>query len=177
MCGLFISVYDSKIFLIHQNAREFLLSSHAPSSREWKESLNMSSADGTISHICLHYLNLQDCTSSPQEQLDQDEDNQSIGQEYPFLDQTAKEWPVHYTSQDTELARSSRKAGGMLSRISQSQISYWSPIYCKWRYLDFPDHWTELEIASQLGLSYVVEDLLNEGANVTVGGAKTQGTR
>ncbi|MCJ1264872.1 hypothetical protein MMC22_004747 [Lobaria immixta] len=169
MCGLFISVYDSKVFLIHQTAREFLISSpdsKATSPREWEGTLTMATAHGTMSQICLHYLNLQDFASIPQVQLDQDSDVQSTRKDYLFLHYAAQEWPVHYTSQDGELAQSSRKAAGMLCKKSLAQLSYWFPIWHGFGDLENLRNWTELRIASHLGLSYVVEDFLNTGADV-----------
>lgn len=81
MCGLSISVYDSKIFLIHQTAREFLISHPKPdatSSREWEGSFTVTMANGTISQICLHFLNLQDFASIPQKQFNRDSTAQRV---------------------------------------------------------------------------------------------------
>ena len=164
ICGLFISVYDSKLFLIHQTAREFLICSSISqdeSSREWEGCLNMPTAHGTISQICLHYLNLKDFATK---QLDQPID--FITEEYPFLAYAAREWSGHYNSQDGQSAQSSRKAAGMLCRTSLAQLSYWCPIFRKAQYGNFLDNWTDLGIASQLGLIYVVEDFLNERIDV-----------
>ena len=75
----------------------------------------MTMAHGTISQICLHYFNLQECATKPQEQLDQHNDAfESMRKRCSFLDYAAKEWPVRYTSPDSELVQSSRKAYGVL---------------------------------------------------------------
>jgi ankyrin repeat protein len=54
LCGLFISVYDSKLFFIHQTAREFLI--HRPQQGEWGGRLEMSNAHAEMAHVCLRYL-------------------------------------------------------------------------------------------------------------------------
>ncbi|MCJ1260613.1 hypothetical protein MMC22_000475 [Lobaria immixta] len=169
MCGLFISVYDSKLFLIHQTAREFLLcssSSPSPSSRKWEGNLSMNMAHGLISQICLHYLNLQEFTRIHPQKLDWYEGVKKIKEMYPFLTYAAEEWPVHYTSQDSELAQSSREAAAMLCRPSLAQLSYWSRISYGLQRPLFSYRWTELGIATQLGLFHVVKGFLNEGADV-----------
>ncbi|KAJ6154822.1 hypothetical protein N7485_013191 [Penicillium canescens] len=58
LCGLFISVYDSKLFFIHQTAREFLI--HRPQQGEWGGRLEMSSAHAEMAHVCLRYLSCLD---------------------------------------------------------------------------------------------------------------------
>ncbi|KAJ6094564.1 hypothetical protein N7467_002077 [Penicillium canescens] len=54
LCGLFISVYDSKLFFIHQTAREFLI--HRPQQGEWGGRLEMSNAHAEMARVCLRYL-------------------------------------------------------------------------------------------------------------------------
>lgn len=66
LCGLFVSITDSKIYLIHQTAREFLISNdfsrnHGGSSREiWKHSLDLAESHLILLKICLSYLLLQE---------------------------------------------------------------------------------------------------------------------
>ena len=58
LSGLFISVHDSKLFLIHQTAREFLID---PSGRgTWEGRLSMSKSSSTISRTCIQFLMLPD---------------------------------------------------------------------------------------------------------------------
>ncbi|KAF8858648.1 hypothetical protein BDZ45DRAFT_590819 [Acephala macrosclerotiorum] len=57
ICGLFISVVDSRIFLIHQTAREYLIASEATSAvGAWKHSLVPSSSQSILAECCLIYL-------------------------------------------------------------------------------------------------------------------------
>ncbi|KAA6407760.1 MAG: hypothetical protein FRX48_08598 [Lasallia pustulata] len=54
MCGLFVSVRDGKVSLIHQTAREFLIgNTELPELRsgKWQGCLDMATAHGTISQI------------------------------------------------------------------------------------------------------------------------------
>ena len=65
MCGLFISISDSKIYLIHQTAREFLISKdpdHDSINRSslkcevWRHSLCSVESNMVLLKICLYYL-------------------------------------------------------------------------------------------------------------------------
>lgn len=59
LCGLFLRNIDSKIYLVHQTAREFLISQSntAPQgSLNWKHSLEWSEANSVMSEICVSYL-------------------------------------------------------------------------------------------------------------------------
>ncbi|KAF7556997.1 hypothetical protein G7Z17_g998 [Cylindrodendrum hubeiense] len=58
LCGLFISVYDSKLSFIHQTAREFLI--HPERQGKWQGRLNVPKSHSTTSKLCLHYLLLPD---------------------------------------------------------------------------------------------------------------------
>jgi len=75
MCGLFVIVHDEKIALIHQTARVFLMKatqSYRTSLSVWQGCLDMATAYGTISQICVAYLNFDDFASTPQDHLSQD---------------------------------------------------------------------------------------------------------
>lgn len=65
LCGLFVSVIDSKIFLIHQTAKEFLIRDEAtmtpidhsgPSFEYWKHSLQLTESDLVLAKACIMYL-------------------------------------------------------------------------------------------------------------------------
>lgn len=182
MCGLFVSVHDGNLFLIHQTAREFLIrTSESAKSHpyKWKESLNMAAAHGTMFRTCLEYLNLEDVASIHQRECHQ---NGNLIDGLPviskrmvprakmpetechLLDYAAHNWATHYKFQPAELAKSSRKAAKRLCSTSLPQ-GYWFRIYCASVPMGFSG-WIELGIASLLGLTYVAEGFLNEGADV-----------
>ncbi len=73
ICGLFVSVHDGKLFLIHQTAREFLIKRPGSASMpKWKECLEMAAAHGTMYRICLDYLNFQDVAGYHRRPEDED---------------------------------------------------------------------------------------------------------
>ena len=73
MCGLFITVYSEKLFLIHQTAREYLIDT-PEANRKWKGCSNLAMANGTISKICLEYLNFEDIGDYHDDNEDDEDD-------------------------------------------------------------------------------------------------------
>ncbi|KAH7357568.1 hypothetical protein BKA66DRAFT_427820, partial [Pyrenochaeta sp. MPI-SDFR-AT-0127] len=58
-CGLFVSIVDSRVFLIHQTAREFLLRKNEHNGLipgAWKHSISLREAHRNLSEICITYL-------------------------------------------------------------------------------------------------------------------------
>lgn len=88
LCGLFLSVVDSKVYLIHQTAKEFLISEHLnersasldkSTSEAWKHSLTPAESNFVILKICLSFLLLRDL------------DDKST-----FLEYAAQNWSAHF---------------------------------------------------------------------------------
>ncbi|KAH8879534.1 hypothetical protein GQ53DRAFT_853627 [Thozetella sp. PMI_491] len=162
LCGLFISVYDSRLFFIHETAREFL--THPKRKGTWEGRFNMSKSHSTMSLICLHYLLLPDLSLSKQ--------GSSDGQEYSFLPYTAIHWPLHFISQESAIAEKSRQDARKLCNVSGEQARLWMPQYFEQSY-PYWSGWTDLTLASHLNLLLVVEDILAkerldiDGINIT----------
>jgi ankyrin repeat domain-containing protein 50 len=149
LCGHFISIYNSELSFIHQTAREFLI--HPERQGTWQGRLNMLKSHSTISRSCLHYLLLPDivpCEDSPEK-----------NKRHPFLPYAAANWPLHYISQEAAAADQSRKDARMLCNTVGHQTSIWAPICLKRSFREW-DSWTDLSLASYLGLKLVVEDIL-----------------
>ncbi|KAB5572192.1 ankyrin repeat-containing domain protein [Coniochaeta sp. 2T2.1] len=142
LCGLFISVYDSKLSFIHQTAREFL--TNPERQRKWEGRLNMPKSHSTMSLVCLHYLLLPDLATSDEE--------------HSFLPYAAIHWPLHHISQEDVIADQSRKDARMLCNVV-GEARVWAPNYLQRRYFVWQS-WTDLALASYLGLRLVVEDIL-----------------
>ncbi|KAJ5738869.1 hypothetical protein N7493_002024 [Penicillium malachiteum] len=56
LCGLFINIVDDHIYLIHQTAKEFLLSEKTTNLDSWKHSLNPVEGHLVMAEICVVYL-------------------------------------------------------------------------------------------------------------------------
>ncbi|KAI4283448.1 MAG: hypothetical protein L6R38_002131 [Xanthoria sp. 2 TBL-2021] len=58
-CGLFVYINHSRIFLIHQTAKEFLVRESAvvvANSQGWKHCLSTTDVEQSMTHICVRYL-------------------------------------------------------------------------------------------------------------------------
>ncbi|KAF2458453.1 hypothetical protein BDY21DRAFT_220776, partial [Lineolata rhizophorae] len=160
LCGLFISVYESKLSFIHQTAREFLINRERQGT--WKGSLNVAKSHTTISRLCLHYMLLPD--------IGKPVGDDSTKDKYPFLSYAAAHWPLHYGSQESAVAEQSRKDARTLCNIAGHRASIWAPSYLKQRNLQYAG-WSDLALASYLGLKQVVQAiLLEEKADVDIQG-------
>lgn len=113
LCGLFLNVTDSKIFLIHQTAREFLSAKDdverpammGSTHLVWKNSVNVTQSNLVLTEICLRYISLAEFDNCPLEPLseiirvnqERDHDkrvNDFLGQ-HMFLDYAASFWTGH----------------------------------------------------------------------------------
>ena len=56
LCGLFVSIIDERVYLIHQTAKEFLVATDETHARGWKHSLVPVESELLLSKICVTYL-------------------------------------------------------------------------------------------------------------------------
>ena len=86
LCGLLVCVYHSKIYLLHQTARKFLLfpesseqstSIAEPSVRGWKHSISPSVSHSVLARICLIYLSFDVFEDEPLALVDEDVEGES----------------------------------------------------------------------------------------------------
>ena len=102
-CGLFVSVYNSEIHLIHQTAKEFLLrQSHPMASNQfhWKSCLNNINIDLIMARICITCLTLEDVRGHiirfSQQFRREDKYSRRIWQDLGGLvEYSAEHWPSH----------------------------------------------------------------------------------
>ena len=181
LCGLFITIIGSKIYLLHQTAREFLVHDkpsiavrpRAARSEEarlrihdntqrWKSSLQPQESHRILCQICIWYLLLAEFeTCSP--------DGTRISQcpEHIFLDYSAKNWASH--ARASGISDNGTMTDSLLAICDarSSRFLSWFRIYWADTGMDFPQNVTTLMIASYFGLVRVVKLLLkNDDAQV-----------
>ncbi|RFU80453.1 ankyrin repeat [Trichoderma arundinaceum] len=162
LCGLFISIHDSKLSFIHQTAREFLV--HSERAGTWKGRLNMHKAHGVLSGACINYLLLIDRPSTT---------GMEMVQKYQFFYYATKNWPLHFHSQDAESTAKNRKHARELCRTSAPQTQLWATGFSEYIFRDkWWIGWPDLTLASYFGLAAVVKDIIvHEHADVNTNGA------
>ncbi|OLN87733.1 Ankyrin repeat domain-containing protein 50-like protein 3 [Colletotrichum chlorophyti] len=98
LCGLFVFINDHRIYLIHQTAKEFLVTQDGiayPAGGLWKNSLCRPHSDAIMTQICVQYLSFKDIQDG-HFSFDDDKKIPDIDTiQYPFLDYSATHWPAH----------------------------------------------------------------------------------
>jgi hypothetical protein len=75
LCGLFVTIIDSKIYLLHQTAKEFLVQkesldpanppNHSNGHLQWKFSLSPGDSNRILAEICIWHLLFREFQTSP----------------------------------------------------------------------------------------------------------------
>jgi hypothetical protein len=175
ICGLFVRVLDSKIYLVHQTAREFLIKGSLAGQGNWQYTLCPKDSNFVITDICISYLSREEFAGSPlalnarggvsKEAVD------DYLQKYSFLDYAARHWADHFRDsfRDTEdRAMELFNFTRIICDAGPECCLTWFQVY--WfnnrRYDIFPKDFTHLMIASLLGQARVVDRLLEEEGDV-----------
>ena len=102
LCGLFVKVVDSKIYLVHQTAREFLLNinnSNVGDLNTWQNSLDLLEADNILAQICITYLMFKVFQEQPLESSQEhtgDRSKTRYLEKHSFLVYAATNWILHF---------------------------------------------------------------------------------
>ena len=151
-CGLFVVIIDTKVYLLHQTAREFLVPvslAQNPSPRSmttplpWKGSILPASSNRFLAEICIWYI------------FELEEKSHPSLKEY-----SANNWVVHFNTGDLQGHQDTIGLAQRLCEPSSTQFGRWSTANIR----RLPPLRHSLSIASYLGLIIVVKELLN--ANV-----------
>jgi hypothetical protein len=169
LCGLFVRVVDSRVYLVHQTAKEFLIGNPNTRAGEgvWKHSLHPVESDLTLANICIWYLLFTVFETHPLV-LGSSHDGvkeavRHYTREHALLDYAANHWIAHI--QDTEMALEVLD-GGSKRLLTWFQV-YWITVRS---YSKCPRNVTGLIVASYFGHGAVVRRLIDKGANINARG-------
>ena len=188
LCGLFVTIIDSRIYLFHQTAREFLLSNSNStiSSQDqnhphtWKHSLTLKASNLVLARRCIWYLlfaefeieHLKQPVTLTGHQTKYGAPSKDSILDYmsthPFLNYAANYWVLHVREAHDGIDI------GLLQSVSFKICDTQSLRFSNW----FPVYWTiskefasfypykinSLMLASHLGLHAVVQLLLQQGS-------------
>ncbi|KAE8165749.1 purine and uridine phosphorylase [Aspergillus tamarii] len=122
LCGLFVFINNSKIYLIHQTAREFLIRRNVINKPISEYSFELPDADSEMSQICIRYLQMDDLENSEQ----QTESNIQC-----FLSYSAVYWADHVRGTSSLQQQEMVNLVHGLYCTSTSRHELWFPIF--WR--------------------------------------------
>jgi ankyrin repeat protein len=179
LCSLFVTVVDSKIYLIHQTAREFLIDNNNKSSFSsiaerpiWQGSLVASESNLIMAQVCMNYLLLQQFEESPlllhdeyapSERPERDKICFQYLKLHEFLEYAAEYWISHYIAAQTDDSSMLKTVLNIMDAKSR-RFRTWLSIYWIKRSTAYniPLKWTNLFIASFAGCELVVRNLLED---------------
>ena len=164
ICGLFVTIIDSRIYLLHQTAKEFLVQNdqeiHPESFHgdlKWKHSLRPPDSHRVLTEICMRYLLFAEFEANP---LENDAMLSQYNGSHVFLDYSAKHWAAHVRESHIEVDNVATQSMLRLCDTSSKRCLTWFRIYWASTNTDFPKGFTGLMIASYFGLAAVVKHLL-----------------
>ncbi|KAH0539023.1 hypothetical protein FGG08_004417 [Glutinoglossum americanum] len=170
LCGLFVNIVDSRVYLIHQTAKEYLVNGEdncQPSGHNdmrlggWKHSLQPVESNRILATICVLYLLFSEFESDPP--VRRMVSLREYTHKYVFLDYAAEHWAGHFgkigIGQDTALLDSALDI--CCARSGRSPT--WFLLY--WANDNGPNDYgpilpTGLIVGSYLGLDSIVWQLL-----------------
>ncbi|KAJ5051341.1 hypothetical protein NUH16_003480 [Penicillium rubens] len=121
-CGLFVFTNNSKIYLIHQTAREYLIEKKNFSNLKSAYWSSLTDAEDQMAEICLTYLLM--------ENLEYDEDD-SGSHARSFLEYSAAHWPDHVRKMSLTSTQKETYRVHRLYDISGKPFLMWYPIFWK----------------------------------------------
>ncbi|PHH91520.1 hypothetical protein CDD83_123 [Cordyceps sp. RAO-2017] len=167
ICGLFITVFDSKIYLLHQTAKEFLVLSAEVRSGirtglRWKHAFLRQKSHRILAEICIQHLSLQEFAVR---HLHRDRPTTfkyvyASGNTYIFLDYSAKHWATHVRELGARAQDAIASTILGLCDTTSNRCNLWLNVYWTSTNTDFPRGFTTLMVVSYFGLSTVVKLLL-----------------
>jgi ankyrin repeat protein len=138
-CGLFVFINHSRIYLIHQTAKEFLVRESGGTAllhHQWKHCLEPVSTEASMTNICTNFLLLEDVGGSVDSpSIEWTEGNRPsfkpIGDVGSFLAYAAEHWPSHL--RNTRIAKNDPVTSRILQLydIGSMKFKLWFPVF--WR--------------------------------------------
>ena len=174
ICGLFIYTDRSKVFLIHQTAKEFLRWNRdvpKPSAGMWQHSLNPEESHSLLAGICVSLLMFDEFQTDPLSTEGLDNPVSTAQQEkycesHVLLKYAAQWWTKHLRSSPLEQHIALLKKTAHLCNVQSRRCWTW---LCVKRFAEDdyqPSGFTDLILACNLGLVVLLKHVLSKGADV-----------
>ncbi|KAK6495180.1 hypothetical protein TWF481_003207 [Arthrobotrys musiformis] len=166
-CGLFVRIVDSRIYLIYQTAKEFLVRREAeesllqPAQRStaWKDSLRMRSCHQLLADVCMQHL-----LKFPEFEADPFTRSTNLSyyiDKYPLVEYSAKHWAIHLKESQADLddVTAIQSICELCDTATQRCLT-WLRIYWTSTNTEFPEKLSTLMAVSYFGFAPAVTHLL-----------------
>ncbi|KAH8587245.1 ankyrin repeat-containing domain protein [Bisporella sp. PMI_857] len=186
LCGLFVFIKRSKIYLIHQTAKEFLVQKESViASTVWRHCLNPVDSENIMARICIDYLLLRELDEievevrhqqrgephlrwkRSQRQLLLNEENKDSESGFEaFLKYSAQHWPSHFRNSTFDRESIVLAKACKLNLVEGDRFNLWFPIlWGAWRGWSDQPHMNNIRIAAFNGHDIVLRCLLETEAS------------
>ncbi|KAF4211483.1 hypothetical protein CNMCM8980_002009 [Aspergillus fumigatiaffinis] len=163
LCGLFVAVVDSKVYLLHQTAKEFLQNTspkqHLQPDQKvhiWKQSLSIRESHRVLSRICIQFLLLRNLCDAYRRAKSLDSARGGLPH---FLEYSATHWMIHFReAHETDDSLIDTVIG--LCHPKREYCLTWLGIYWATTNTTLPVNFTTLMVASYFNLSDVAIRLM-----------------
>ncbi|PWW75969.1 hypothetical protein C7212DRAFT_352033 [Tuber magnatum] len=164
LCGLFVRVINSKIYLVHKTAKDFLIETSLPGGGDWQYTLCPIDSNFTMADICITYLAREDFGKNP---VAIDDAGSAGPTKYALLNYAASHWVDHFRDSEhrhMELFDRSRE----IFEPGSARFLTWLGVYWEssGQSRPFPEDFTHLMLALWLRQGTVVDRLLEDGRDV-----------
>lgn len=176
LCGPFIRVIDSRVHLVHQTAKEFLVKPYnnaTPLKNSWKHCLEPAKSNFVLARICIWYLSFDIFEQQPlafdaQTQAERDHQVENYVKNHDFLDYAVKYWGNHFRRSESYGEQGLLKPVLELCDSRSGRFTTWFQVF--WTTISqlpsFPQNLTTLMLASYFGHKSIVQLLLKEGVDI-----------
>ncbi|KAL7964345.1 hypothetical protein HDV63DRAFT_274921 [Trichoderma sp. SZMC 28014] len=168
LCGLFIAVINSRIYLLHQTAKEFLVQNDPANvskpfdvNLKWKHSLQPQESHRILAEICIWHLLFAEFEAQAPNEKGMDS---QYFENRVFLDYSSNHWTTHVRESRIEVKNSLSQSILKLCDETSNRCLTWLRIYWRSTNTEFPQNFTALMIASYFGLTTAMKLLLISGS-------------
>ncbi|KAK4065526.1 hypothetical protein Trihar35433_7646 [Trichoderma harzianum] len=168
-CGLFVTIIHSRVYLLHQTAKEFLVqdamslsTANIKPKLKWKHTLLPRESHKILAEICISYLLLKDAYNWPNSnnELSQSTNNRVL------FDYSANYWAMHLRESHLEINEFMRQSILRICDVHTRTCKKWLRAFWKKNeHIIFPKRFTTLMVLSYFGLGAVVKMKLSTMTN------------
>ncbi|PQK13011.1 hypothetical protein BB8028_0003g16250 [Beauveria bassiana] len=162
LCGLIITIHDGCLHFIHLTAREFLMSDKPETGSKWKGRFALRPGlHEEMSRCCISYLLLDDWIDIAAGTVAFQKQDQE--KRFPLLNYASRNWSHHFGRLSESMRTPIKKDARRLLDACGPYIKVWGRRFLSENSFLGAHHfngWTDLAIASLLGLHDMVEGML-----------------
>lgn len=176
LCGSFVRISRSSVYLVHQTAKEFLVQHHRSEgiiSSGWKHSLAPMESNMIIARSCIWYILLSEFDVPWVRLSDKGRWKASprlsrFLKDHDFLDYASRHWTTHFNAASPSADDSLTNGARNLCRTESSRFRTWYKVYWSSFSRGSPKTYTDLGEAAAFDLIPVVEVMLKEGLDINM---------